>query len=103
MPKNSEKRVAEERMRELFELAISDESNDKKSYADRKYELIHLYSTKYKTKVLQEARTWVCKKCKKGIYSGGGRVRINASAITVSCNNCGYVRRIPISRRSSRQ
>ena len=90
-------------MKELFELALVDERNNRKQYADRKYELIHLYSTKYKAKVLQDARTWVCKKCKKGIYSGGGRVRINTSAITVSCNNCGYVRRFPISRQSSRQ
>ncbi|MCL5873969.1 MAG: hypothetical protein M1161_01325 [Candidatus Thermoplasmatota archaeon] len=103
MPKNSERRVAEERMKVLFELALDDEKSDKKQYANRKYELIHLYSTKYKTRVLEEARTWVCKKCKKGIYSGGGRVRINTSTITVSCNSCGYVRRIPISRQSFRQ
>ncbi len=100
MAKNSEKRVAEERMKELFKLAINDK---KPEQADRKYELIYLYSTKYKTKVPEESKTWVCKKCKKGIYSGGGRVRINRSTITISCNNCGYVRRIPISRQSFRQ
>ncbi len=103
MPKNSERRVAEERMKELFRLAIEDEKDKKVKNANRKYELIHLYSTKYKSKVLDDARTWVCKKCKKGIYSSGGRVRINNSNITISCNNCGYVRRIPISRQSSRQ
>ena len=103
MPKNSERRVAEERMKELFKLAIEDEKDDKTQEANRKYELIYLYSTKYKLKVLEDSKTWVCKKCKKGIYSGLGRVRINKSVITISCNSCGYVRRIPISRQSSRQ
>ncbi len=103
MAKNSEKRVAEERMKELFELAIEDEKKNKTEHANRKYELIHLYSTKYKSRVVVDAKTWVCKRCKKGVYSGGGRVRINKSTITISCKNCGYVRRIPISRQSSRQ
>ena len=99
MPKNSEREVAEQRMMELFRLALEDDRERKSQYANRKYELIHLYSTKYKSKVIKDARTWVCKKCKHGIYSGGGRVRINNSTITVSCGNCGYIRRIPISRR----
>ncbi|MGC8562776.1 MAG: hypothetical protein ACP5UZ_04515 [Thermoplasmata archaeon] len=103
MPKNSEREVAEHRMTELFKLALEDEREKKVQYANRKYELIYLYSTKYKSKVIKDARTWVCKKCKHGIYSGGGRVRINNSTITVSCGSCGYVRRIPISRQLSQQ
>ncbi len=103
MPKKSEREVAEQRMTELFRLALEDERERKFHYANRKYELMHLYSTKYKSKVIKDARTWVCKKCKQGIYSGGGRVRINNSTITVSCGNCGYIRRIPISRRSSQR
>ncbi len=103
MARNAEKRIVEVRMKELFELAIEDEKENKKDHANRKYELIHLYSTKYKSRVLADAKTWVCKRCKRGIYSGGGRVRINKSTITISCKNCGYVRRIPISRLSSRQ
>lgn len=103
MPKKSEKRIAAERMKEIFDLALIDEKEKEFHRANRKYELIYLYSSKYKERVLEEARTWICKKCKKGIYSGGGRVRINRSSISVSCNNCGYVRRIPISRQSSQQ
>ncbi|MCL4447025.1 MAG: hypothetical protein M0Z77_06550 [Thermoplasmatales archaeon] len=103
MPKNSEKRIAEERMKELFELALADEREGKSQYANRKYELIYLYSTKYKSKVLKNSKTWVCKKCKQGIYSGGGRVRIKNSTIAISCANCGYIRRIPISRQSSQR
>jgi ribonuclease P protein subunit RPR2 len=103
MPKNSEKRIAEERMKELFELALADEREGKSQYANRKYELIYLYSTKYKSKVLKNSKTWVCKKCKQGIYSRGGRVRIKNSTIAISCANCGYIRRIPISRQSSQR
>lgn len=102
MPNNSERKIARGRMKEIFDLALEDEKNKKFQQANRKYELIHLYSSKYKTRVIEEAKTWVCKKCKKGIYSGGGKVRLNKSSITVSCNNCGYTRRIPISRQSSR-
>lgn len=103
MPKSSEKRVAEQRMAELFALALKDEREKRFKQANRKYELIYLYSTKYKSKVTGDAKTWVCKRCKSGIYSGSGRVRINNSTITVSCGVCGYVRRIPIFRLSSQR
>lgn len=99
MAKNGEKKTVRVRMDEIFELALEDERGKRFDLANRKFELIHLYSSKYKTRVLGKARTWICKKCKRGIYSGGGRIRINRSSITVSCNYCGHVRRIPIPRR----
>ncbi|MGC8644697.1 MAG: hypothetical protein ACP5UO_00330 [Thermoplasmata archaeon] len=99
MGRQSEARIAEQRIRELFHLALEDEKASEHSRAERKFELISLYSQKYKAKLAPEARIWICKKCKKGIYSGGGHVRINKSHVTISCRSCGYIRRIPISRR----
>ncbi len=101
MARMSEKKTAEGRMHELLDLALEDEKDGKFTRANRKYELMFLYSTKYKTRVIRDARSWVCKKCKKGIYSGGGRIRLNKSRVTITCGNCGYVKRMPIAPRES--
>lgn len=96
MAKNSEKRVATARMKELLDLAVIDDREGNFQRANRKYELIFLYSTKYKTRVIKDVKSWVCKKCKTGIYSGGGHIRLNKSRVTIKCGNCGYVRRVPM-------
>jgi RNase P subunit RPR2 len=103
MVRQSETRIAQRRIRELFYLAIEDEKRGEYRRAERKMELISLYSQKYKARLIPEAKVWLCKKCKKGIYSNGGHIRINNSHLTVFCGSCGYIRRIPISRRSSLQ
>jgi ribonuclease P protein subunit RPR2 len=99
MASNKEKAVIEKRMKELFELTILDEREKDNDIANRKIELIFLYSQKYKVGIPTEARIWFCRKCKKGIYSTGGHIRLKKSMISVHCGNCGYVRRFRITRR----
>jgi RNase P subunit RPR2 len=97
MVNSREKWIAKTRMEELFSLAVGDEKAGNYVDAKRKYDLIFLYSTRYKSRIPGSAKTWICKKCKSGIYSSGGYIRINKSMVIIHCGNCGYVRRFPIS------
>lgn len=98
MANNREKAIVRNRMNELMELAFLDEKNKEFENSRRKIELIFLYSQKYKVKIPDGMKTLVCRKCKSGIYSGGGYIRIKKSAVNVHCGNCGYTRRFRITR-----
>ncbi|MEL9914336.1 MAG: hypothetical protein QXL99_04760 [Thermoplasmatales archaeon] len=102
MARQSEIKIVTERMSELINLAIEDEKAGNNDRASRKYELIFLYSTKYKVPLIPQAKVWICRKCKRGIYELGGHIRLSKSYLKVSCGYCGYVRRFPISHRWSR-
>ncbi len=99
MASNREKAVIERRMDELFHLTIEDEKEKDINCAARKIELIFSYSQKYKVGIPREARIWFCRKCKKGIYSSGGHIRLKKSMIIIHCGYCGYVRRFRITHR----
>lgn len=103
MVRNKEKKIVEPRIKELFQLAIDDEKFSRFDEADRKYEMMYLYSSKYKIRIPVNYRTWICRKCKSGIYSSGGHVRIKKSMVSTHCGKCGYVRRYPTHFRSSQQ
>jgi RNase P subunit RPR2 len=97
--KERERQVIRQRLDELFELALIDEKNARKDRIDRKYNLIYLYSRKYKVPLTTSIKLWTCRKCETGIYANGGHIRIHDSRIVVHCGNCGYIRRYNITRR----
>lgn len=96
--KKLEREIAERRIRKLLELA---EKTKLENYelAKRYVELARKIAMKYRVKIPKELRTF-CRKCHYPYRHDRVRVRVRKRRVIVTCLNCGYVRRFPISKRS---
>ena len=92
------KKVIQQRMRELIELAIKSWKNGDKDLARRYVYIIKKYSEKNKVKIPKDVKLKFCKKCLTP-WIPGETVRIRLSRrgkyLIYECLNCGYKKRIP--------
>ncbi len=87
-------RIAEERIKKLFELCEEAVKNNRQDLADRYAEIARKISMKYKVKLPKEFNRRICKKCGSFLTPGINlRVRLNKNIITYTCLNCGSIRR----------
>ncbi|RLI76304.1 ribonuclease P [Archaeoglobales archaeon] len=94
--KKLEKKIANERINILIEKAEKTKLEDYE-LARRYVELARKISTKYKVRIPKELKIKFCKKCYYPYKLGKFRVRIRKSRVIITCLNCGFERRIPIS------
>lgn len=92
-------KIAEERIRRLFELAdlrVSEDRQDGKELADRYVELAREIGMKYNVSIPGELRKRYCHECLSFLKPGyNSRVRVNSKNSTVNyqCGECGEVNR----------
>lgn len=88
------KKVAEERMKQLFDLAKNVYSEDME-LANRYIYLARMTSMKYKVPIEREDKRLFCKHCKTMLIpSKNARVRITGKTITYYCEACRKFTRI---------
>ncbi len=97
--KKLERRVAEERIKKLLEMA-EEKKFDNYDLSRRYIELARKIAMKYRIKIPREQKRKFCKKCLYPYRHDRVRVRIKKGRVIVTCLNCGYVRRFPVCKRS---
>ena len=98
--KKRESRIAKERVAYLIGRAEEYKTKDYE-LARRYVELAKRIAMRYRVRIPKELKMTYCKKCLYPYREGRFRVRIRKSRVIVTCLNCGYVRRIPITRTRS--
>ncbi len=98
--KKRESRIAKERISYLIKRAEEYKTKDYE-LARRYVELARRIAMKYRVRVPRELKALYCKKCLYPYREGRFRVRVRKSRVIVTCLNCGYVRRIPITKTRS--
>ncbi|WP_048150832.1 ribonuclease P protein component 4 [Methanolacinia paynteri] len=97
--KNTERKIAEERIERLFEAAHAVYEKDP-SLSGRYVILAIKIAMKYRVKIPDRYRHSYCRKCFSFFSPGNNtRTRINSGKVTLTCTNCGYIRRYPIKER----
>lgn len=94
--KTAERKIASERIERLFESAEKMQAVDP-SLSRRYILLSRKIAMKYRIKIPKKYRLAYCRKCF-SLYSSGNnaRTRINRGKVSVTCLNCGNIRRYPI-------
>ncbi|MEM1578426.1 MAG: ribonuclease P protein component 4 [Archaeoglobaceae archaeon] len=93
--KEKERAIAMERISYLIERAEKFKLIDYE--LSRRYiELAKRIAMRYRVRIPRKYRIYFCKKCLYPYRGGKFRVRINKSAVIVTCLNCSYVRRFQL-------
>jgi len=99
--KRREREIALERIVYLIERAEKFKNIDYE--LSRRYvELARRISTRYRVRIPRELKMRFCKKCLYPYKAGHFRVRLNKSAVIVTCLNCMHVRRYQLRDRNVR-
>ena len=97
--KNAERKIAEERIERLFESAYAVYKINP-SLSSRYIILARKIAMKYRVKIPNRYRQSYCRKCLSFFSPGNNtRTRINNGKVTLTCMNCGYIRRYPVKER----
>lgn len=97
--KNTEKKIAAERIERLFGSAYLVYDKDP-LLSNRYIMLARKIAMKYRVKIPKQYRLNYCRKCLSFLLPGKNtRMRINSGKVTVTCMNCGHTRRYPIKER----
>lgn len=90
------RKIAEERIRRLFQMAEKRARNDKMELSNRYMELARRIGMSYNVSIPSELKRKVCQECKSYLVPGKNvTVRINSKNCTVDymCEKCGEVNR----------
>ncbi len=98
--KKREVRTARERISYLIKRAEEYKSKDYE-LARRYIELARKIAMKYRVRIPRELKAVYCKKCLYPYRDGKFRVRVRKSRVIITCLNCGFVRRIPLTKTRS--
>ena len=96
IPKNKQKQIAKERIKNLFEQAEL-RFSDNKSLANRYVTLARKLAMKVKIRIPREYKRKFCKHCYKFLRPGkNARVRTRDGKVIISCFECKKFTRIPV-------
>ncbi|WP_338100364.1 ribonuclease P protein component 4 [Methanolapillus africanus] len=96
--KDLSKKIAEERIQRLFELAQTNQEIHPER-AQRYITLARLISMRYNVRLDREQKRSVCKHCYAYLVPGRNcRIRIKNGFVLTTCFECGKQRRIPYHR-----
>ncbi|MCF7866447.1 ribonuclease P [Candidatus Woesearchaeota archaeon] len=91
--KNNNKKIAKERIEELFNLAEKTYSKEPKMACEYA-KSARKFSLKYKQPFTKSQKTRFCKQCESYLFPGlNSRLRVNKGKIIVLCNNCKHISR----------
>ena len=100
--KSTERKIAAERIDILFKAASEIYKTDP-SLSRRYVELSGKIAMKYRIKIPKRYKLNYCRKCMSYLYPGENtRTRINNGKISVTCRNCGYIRRYPVKEKNEK-
>jgi len=91
-----EKKIARSRISYLISRAEKFKNIDY-NLSRRYVELAKKISMRYRTRINKRLKFTFCKKCLYPYKSDRFRVRIRKNRVIITCLNCGYRRRIPLS------
>lgn len=95
--KNSQKKIAKERITTLFELA-SDSFEKHPDRSHRYVKLARAISMKHKVPIPKPFKRRMCKKCLQYLQSGtNSSIRYRKGRVIITCNNCKNSMRYPTS------
>lgn len=103
--KKLERRIARERIRILFDLAEKEALKGEARRSSRYVQLARRIGMRYNTPLPPHLKRRFCRRCGTFLLpSVSSRVRLQKSRITITCQKCGHIMRMPYSReRSSRR
>ena len=94
--KGQERRIARERIDELFRLAESEALRENRGRANRYVELARRIGMRYNVRLASEHKRRMCKECHAYLLPPKtARVRVGGSRIVTTCLACGAVMRFP--------
>lgn len=103
--KGLERKIALERIHILFELAEKEALKGNMRRSNRYVQLARRIGMRYNTSLPSGLKRRFCRRC--GMFllpSISSRVRLRSSRITITCEECGYVMRMPyLKEKSSKQ
>jgi len=98
--KKLHKKIAEKRIKKLFELAEKKASSNRFNLADRYVELARKISMRYRVSIPKEFKRRFCKNCYRYLKPGiNARVRLTSGKLVIYCENCGKFIRLPFKNR----
>ncbi|HLC90189.1 MAG TPA: ribonuclease P protein component 4 [Candidatus Nanoarchaeia archaeon] len=96
LPKFKQRKIAEERIRRLFEMA-EEIFQKKPSLAHRYVSLARKIALRVKLRIPRELKRRICSHCYKYLQPGvNARVRTRAGKVIISCFECKKFMRIPV-------
>jgi ribonuclease P protein subunit RPR2 len=100
--KGLEKRIARERIQILFELAQKEALKGNMARSNRYVQLARRIGMRYNTPLPSGLKRRFCRKCGSFLLpSRNSRVRLRNSRITITCEVCGHIMRMPYLREQS--
>ena len=98
--KDLSKKIAEERIQRLFELAEQN-FHDNPTRTHRYVMLARLISMRYRVRLTRDEKRKICKHCYHYLVPGNNcRIRLKGQTVLTTCLNCGKQSRYPYSEKS---
>jgi len=93
--KDLSKKIAEERISRLFELAEQN-FHDRPERTHRYVALARLISMRYRVRLIRDEKRRICKHCYQYLVPGNNcRIRLKGRAVLTTCFSCGKQSRYP--------
>ncbi len=87
--------MAEQRIKRLFELAEKAFA-ERPDLANRYVDIARRISMRHRVSIPRQLKRRVCKKCGAFLVPGqNSRIRLNGKNITITCTECGAIKRYP--------
>lgn len=94
--KGQERRIARERIDELFRLAEVEALKDNRERANRYVDLARRIGMRYNVRLPSEHKRRMCKECHAYLLPPKtSRVRVGGSRVVTTCLSCGAIMRFP--------